>query len=569
VTETLGGNQPTLTLAGLQVADSGNITVEVRDADNNLLTSAPAALNVIERADGKYDPFLSRTGIGTNDQHGALYPMPDGSMAVLRNNYAFRIGPVGGLTNSRANFGGTGSNGSDYPVRLIDAEGRFVLMPKASPATNYRFIRRVQGGISFADDTSFSNNTLNPSSAVSAACEVPGRGYLVAGSFTTIGSFSVSRLALINYDGTSVSTFCPDPLPSSAINGVYYSTHDQSVWVSGDFYHLPPEQFSRPWPGSETDYLVKLDTQGNVAAGWTPYKSPVAGGTASILTILSNGKVLIREGNVIQRLNADGTRDTSFNPTRIAVNGVNGVAIRAVEEANGRVILAGGFTAYGADVCPARYCRLNADGSFDATFYCAVGFSGTLPIQSVAYDPRGYVYLSNDATASTSATFQSVTVGRSVVRIFATPAASTSDPVAEFLAAAGVPENLRDDDDDADGDGVPNLIEYLYQTNPANASLAPRPLDGAGRSLTGAEIDASLDPAKTYRVIEVELPKDRRGLTVEVQVSTDLSDFGTGPATAIEFGTPVDNGTTETRFYYLTPAQDDADSLFHRIMVRR
>lgn len=570
-TETLGGNEPTLTLSGLQPSDSGNITVEVRDADNNLLTSTPAALNVIDRADGKYDPFLSRTGLGTSSQHGALYPMSDGSMAVLQNNYAFRIGPDGGLANARANFGATGSSGSDYPVRLVDSEGRFVLMPKASPATNYRFIRRVQDGggtANFANDTSFPSNTLNPSSAVSAACEVPSRGYLVAGPFTTIGSTSVSRLALINYDGTSVSAFCPDPLPSSAINGVFYSAHDQSVWVSGDFYYLPPPQFARPWPGSETSYLVKLDTNGNIAAGWSPYVSPEAGVTASILTILSNGKVLIREGNVIQRLNADGTRDTSFNPARIAVDGVNGVTIRAVEEANGRVIIAGGFTAYGTDACAGRYCRLNEDGSFDTTFYSAVGFSGTLPIQSVAYDPRGYIYLSADATASTSATFQGISVGRSVVRVFATPASSASDPVEEFLAAAGVPENLRSDDDDADGDGVDNLIEYLYQTNPANASLAPRPVND-GESLTGAQIHASLDPAKSYRVILVELPKNRRGLTVEVQVSTDLTDFGTGPASATEFGTPVDNGTTETRTYYLTPAQEDASSLFHRLMVRR
>jgi hypothetical protein len=568
-TETLGGG-PTLTLSALQVADSGNITVEVRDADNNLLTSTPAALNVVERADGRYDPFLSRTGIGTSGQHGTLYPMPDGSMAVLQGNYAFRIGPDGGLPNARGNFGGTGSSGPDYPVRLVDSAGRFVLMPKSSPATNFRFIRRVLDGGStanFGNDTSFSSNTLNPSAAVSAACEVPGRGYLVAGPFTTIGSTSVNRLALINYDGTSVSAFCPNPLPSSAINGVFYSAHDQSVWVSGDFFYLPPPQFARPWPGSETSYLVKLDTAGNIAADWTPYVSPVAGGTASILTVLSNGKVLIREGNVIQRLNADGTRDSSFNPTRIAVNGTNGVAIRAVEEANGRIILAGGFTAYGSEECAGRYCRLNVDGSFDATFYSAVGFSGTLPIQSVAYDPRGYVYLSADATASTSGTFQGVAVGRSVVRVFATPA-SSPDPVREFLAAAGVPENLRGDDDDADGDGVANLIEYLYQTNPVNGAQAPRPFDG-GSSRTGSQIHPSLDPVKTYRVIEVTLPKDRRGLTAQVQVSTDLTNFGAGPASAIEFGTPVDNGTTETRTYYLLPAQNDAPSLFYRLMTTR
>ena len=566
-TTTLGGNQPILTLSGLQPGDSGSITVEVRDADNNLLTSTPALLNVIERADGKYDPFLSRTGIGTNDQHGALYPMADGSMAVLRNNYAFRIGPDGGLINARGNFGATGSNGSDYPVRLIDSEGRFVLMPRSSPATSYRFIRRIQGGTTFDNDTSFLNNTLVPNVAVSAACELPGQGYLVAGP-TAIGSFTdTNRLALINYDGTSATAFCADPLSNAAINGVFYSAHDQSVWVSGDFNYLPPPMFAKQWPGTETDYLVKLDTNGNIAPGWTPYLTPASGEQPRILAVLSNGKVLIREGNVIQRLNPNGTYDTSFNPDRKAVNGASGFVIHAVEETQGRVILAGGFTAYGADACPGRYCRLNEDGSFDSTFYCAVGFSGTLPIQSIAYDPRGYVYLSADPGASTSGTFQGVTVGRSVVRIFATPAVAP-DPVAEFLAAAGVPANLRGDLDDADGDGVANLIEYLYQTHPANASLAPRPVNDGG-SLTGVQIHGSLDPAKNYRVIQVQLPKDRRGLTVEVQVATDLTDFGTGSAAATEFGTPVDHEDTETRFYYLTPAMDDAASLFHRLAVQR
>ena len=92
-----------------------------------------------------------------------------------------------------------------------------------------------------------------------------------------------------------------------------------------------------------------------------------------LLTLQPDGKVLVGGGfdfvngamsGKLQRLNADGTVDTGFNPGGV---GANGFLAAMVLQPNGKIVIAGGFTAYnGAPVF--TVARLNADGTLDTSF---------------------------------------------------------------------------------------------------------------------------------------------------------------------------------------------------------
>jgi hypothetical protein len=231
-------------------------------------------------------------------------------------------------------------------------------------------------------------------------------------------------------------------------------------------------------------------------------------------------------------------------------------------DAQGRFLVGGNFTTI-AGASRNRIVRLTSAGQRDDSFDIGTGF-GAL-VDEILVHPDGSVWVGGDFT-----TYNGTAVQR-LIRLKGNPVTVT-DPVEEYLANAGVPEGLRGDLDDADGDGVQNLVEYLYQTGPNNAASSVTPISTTpsqtGSALAGAGA-TGLDPAKTYRVIQVVVPENLLGTTVEVQAGLTLSDFGTGSAVATEYGSRIDNGSTETRTYYLTPATEDAPSLFTRLGVSR
>lgn len=62
----------------------------------------------------------------------------------------------------------------------------------------------------------------------------------------------------------------------------------------------------------------------------------------------------------------DGTVDTSFNNNTLA--GFNNVISGALEQPDGKILIVGSFSAYNGSAIPAGIGRLNADGTRDATF---------------------------------------------------------------------------------------------------------------------------------------------------------------------------------------------------------
>ena len=103
--------------------------------------------------------------------------------------------------------------------------------------------------------------------------------------------------------------------------------------------------------------------------------NPHANGQVGVIVVQSDGKILIGgqfttlspnggaaiTRNRIARLNADGTLDTSFNPS--ANNYVRSIALQA----DGKILVGGYFTSIGG-ATRHRIARLNANGTLDTSF---------------------------------------------------------------------------------------------------------------------------------------------------------------------------------------------------------
>ena len=95
----------------------------------------------------------------------------------------------------------------------------------------------------------------------------------------------------------------------------------------------------------------------------------------------------------IARLNADGTVDTSFN----AGSGANDTVYCVVIQPDGKIVVGGNFTAFNGQA-QAFLCRLNADGSVDSSF--APGIQGGA-VLSIALQTNGKIVVAGGFTSVT------------------------------------------------------------------------------------------------------------------------------------------------------------------------
>ncbi len=119
--------------------------------------------------------------------------------------------------------------------------------------------------------------------------------------------------------------------------------------------------------------------------------------TVKAIARLSNGSILIG-GNLdsgitgnIARLNPDGTNDSTF----VKGTGFNGEVRSIVVQSDGKILVGGAFTSYGATLCN-RLVRLNADGTVDAAFVTAMGTGADATVNAIAIEATGKILVGGD-----------------------------------------------------------------------------------------------------------------------------------------------------------------------------
>ncbi len=127
------------------------------------------------------------------------------------------------------------------------------------------------------------------------------------------------------------------------------------------------------------------------------YNSSLGG--VNTIALQPDGKILVGGGftsynnlpsNNIIRLNADGTKDTSFNIGTGFNNEVNTIVLQP----DGKILVGGKFTTYNGTYFINRLVRLNANGTIDSSFNIGMGLNNF--VNSIILQPNGKILIGGD-----------------------------------------------------------------------------------------------------------------------------------------------------------------------------
>ncbi|MCC2548037.1 T9SS type A sorting domain-containing protein [Hymenobacter sp. BT175] len=254
-------------------------------------------------------------------------------------------------------------------------------------------------------DATFNAGGVGFDGGVFALALEPDGQVLVGGNFSLYNGAAAGRLVRLNTDGSRDATF--NAGGASFTNTVFALAleSDGQVLVGGAF--LTYNGVNTP------DFLVRLNANGSLDSN---FNTGGAGFNAIVraLVVKSDGQVLAggdfttyngSAAGRLARLNADGTRDATFNTTTGFGDTVNALAL----ESDGQVLVGGFFLTYNGVTIPKHLARLNTDGSRDATFNSGgTGFDGG-SVASLALKSDGQVLVGGYFT-----TYNGSTAGRLV-----------------------------------------------------------------------------------------------------------------------------------------------------------
>ena len=230
-------------------------------------------------------------------------------------------------------------------------------------------------------DTSFDIGTGFDNAAGLIKIQSDGK-IIVQGYFTTYQGVSANNIIRLNTDGSKDTSFDI----GTGFNGVIYSISIQSdgkIILGGDF---------TTYQGVLKPYLIRLNSNGSIDN--TLNTGTEFNGVINTTSIQSDGKIIVGgefttyrgiSANNIIRLNADGSRDNTFN----LGTGFNGSVSKTSIQSDGKIILTGGFSTY-QGVSAIKIIRLNADGTRDNTFNAgtSIGDTGDFYTISIQLDNK-------------------------------------------------------------------------------------------------------------------------------------------------------------------------------------
>ena len=217
---------------------------------------------------------------------------------------------------------------------------------------------------------------------------------VAAGEFQHCYDISQPHIARFNYDGSLDTTFNIGIGFYATVRGLKVMP-DLRILAVGDFILFDT---------TNCRYMARLNSDGTYDT--TFVADPGLAGTLAngrSVDIQPDGQILIAgsfshhnnaPANDLIRLNTDGSRDQSFVSPFSQWATVNAVKVLP----DGKILAGGEFSNgfyWPFSAAPARFVRLNADGSWDSTFPLATGFtpepSGGAFVKDMAVQPDGRI----------------------------------------------------------------------------------------------------------------------------------------------------------------------------------
>lgn len=350
--------------------------------NHGFLVPAPA----LGQTPGQVDPSFAAGSI-VNGSVRALAPAGDGKLWVagdfttVQGAARNRIARLLADGSADPSFDpGTGVNGSVYALATLE-DGKILIAGRFSQYNGSACgsIARLNSDGSL--DSSFVSGTGTLGTLYSLAVQEDGK-ILVGGLFTTFNDTARGRVARLHPDGSLDTAFVPGSNLSATVFAVA-AQPDGKVLVGGNF---------TSFNGTARSRIARLNTDGSLDTDFDPGFGLTNLSTSRVTAIAlqSDGRILIGgeftsyDGNArgrVARIHADGSLDTSFDPGA----GANGQVNALVLQQDGRVLIAGAFTACAGQPC-GRIARLDSDGGLDSGFQAGEGADDSILALAVQTD---------------------------------------------------------------------------------------------------------------------------------------------------------------------------------------
>ncbi len=222
-------------------------------------------------------------------------------------------------------------------------------------------------------DTSFDPG-IGANAPINAVAIQPDGKILIVGDFTNYNGVAINRIARLNSDGSLDTSFNVGTGLDSGFSTVESLVIDPNgkIIVVGGFTKY--NNISRK-------HIVRINTDGSIDTTF----SIGTGADNPILSVAlqADGKILIGGGftkfnttnsvNRILRLNTDGSIDTSFNIGLGLDNYIKTISVQS----DGKIIIGGEFTTYNG-LSSNKLAKINSDGTLDTTFNIGTGANNTI-----------------------------------------------------------------------------------------------------------------------------------------------------------------------------------------------
>ncbi|MCS6930069.1 MAG: T9SS type A sorting domain-containing protein [Saprospiraceae bacterium] len=351
--------------------------------------------------DGTIDKTF-KAGTGFNRDVLGVALQPDGKILVC-GDFDLYDGQVATGRIARLNADGSLDSGFDFnaefngPVQAmaLQEDGKIVVAGDFSYYGGVYYRRTLarlnpNGTL----DESYQHRPIGFDSDVFRMAIQPDGKIVVVGSFGHFYDKRRSRIARLNPDGTLDETF------GSNVVGSGFDLSPRSIAIQPDGKILLAGPFFSYGPQLAM-HTVRLNADGtrdstfDVGFKWENF--------VHTISLQPDGKIIaggefLAFGNVprrgIARLNSNGTLDLTFNPGS-GFDGGWGVYLTELQS-DGKILAVGSFTSF--DGKPANYiARLNQNGTLDETFSPPAGGPNDL-VYALALQPDGKILISGDFT---------------------------------------------------------------------------------------------------------------------------------------------------------------------------
>jgi uncharacterized delta-60 repeat protein len=336
------------------------------------------------------------TGSGANGDVNGIALQPDGRIVAVGNFTSFngvtrnrivRLNTSGGVDLTFDP--GVGATATARAV-AVQSDGKILVAGDFFSFAGGGPVRLGRLNPDGSRDLSFNVGGFGANGGqVSSIALQPDGKILIAGAFTTYNGVSRNGIARVNTDGSLDTTFDPGSGCWSWASTVLVQS-DGRIVIGG--YFLSYNGVPRP-------YLARLNTDGSLDNGFLANNAPNY--YVYSLVQQADGKLVVGGhftaiGNVqrpyVARLNIDGSLDTSFAPPP----GTPTVVDKVLLTPNGDILVGGSFGSLQSSTRD-RFVRLNPDGSLDTGFALGSGASGT--VADIELHNDGRITLVGDLTS--------------------------------------------------------------------------------------------------------------------------------------------------------------------------